>query len=371
MGRPSCRCFPQVGCPYNAAVAPKSFEPERRGRRRGEITVATIARLAGVSAPTVSKVLNGRAGVASTTRRRVEALLREHGYKRPEAVGSAAAIEVVFQVLESHLAIEILRGVEQVAREHELAVVFTEMHTDAAGRDWVGQVLARRPIGVIAVFAELTASQQAQFAAGSIALVALDPTGGQLPSIPSVGATNWNGGVIATRHLLELGHRRIAMVGGPAGYLAARARLDGFRAAMDAADAPVDPSLLRSGRFFFEDGLRHGRDLLARPDPPTAVFAGNDLIAFGVYEAARETGRRIPDDLSVVGFDDLQFAQWSGPPLTTVRQPLSDMGAAAANLALALAAGEQPGSNRVELATSLIVRRSTASPGRVNGSKQT
>ena len=100
---------------------------ERRGRRRGELTVATIARLAGVSAPTVSKVLNGRRGWRSATRRRVEALLREHGYRRPDAVGPAPMLEVVFHALESHLAIEIMRGVEQVAREHELAVGFTEM----------------------------------------------------------------------------------------------------------------------------------------------------------------------------------------------------------------------------------------------------
>jgi LacI family xylobiose transport system transcriptional regulator len=336
-------------------------ELERRGRRRGEMTVATIARMAGVSAPTVSKVLNGRAGVALGTRRRVEELLREHGYVRPEVVGPAPIIEVVFRALESHLAIEIMRGVEQVARQHELAVGFTEMRSRlTAGRSWIEQVLARRPMGIITVFSELTPEQQGQLSTGAIALVALDPTGEPLHSTPSVGATNWNGGLVATRHLLELGHRRIGMVSGPDGFLAARARLDGYRAAMDGAGVPVDPRLVRSGEFSFADGLAYGRELLALPDRPTAMFAGNDLIALGVYEAAREAGIRIPGELSVVGFDDLEYAQWCGPPLTTVRQPLVDMGAAAASLVVGLAAGEKPAQTRVELATTLIVRQSTA-----------
>jgi LacI family xylobiose transport system transcriptional regulator len=336
---------------------------ERRGRRRGEMTVATIARLAGVSAPTVSKVLNGRSGVAQATRRRVEALLSEHGYHRPEVIGAAASLEVVFYELESHMAIEIMRGVEKVARAHELAVGFTETEGRCvAGRDWTDQVLARRPTGVIAVYSALTPQQQAQLAASAIPLVALDPTGEPLHSTPSVGATNWSGGVAATRHLLDLGHRRIAVIGGPAEFLCARARLDGYRAAMDTAGATVDPALVRTGLFRFEDGLSAGRELLGLPEPPTAVFCGNDLQALGVYEAAREAGVRIPRDLSVVGFDDVEYAQWCGPPLTTVRQPLVEMGTAAANLVLTLAAGEQPEQVRVELTTTLVVRQSTAQP---------
>ncbi|GES00353.1 transcriptional regulator [Acrocarpospora corrugata] len=327
------------------------------------MTVASIARLAGVSAPTVSKVINGRAGVALDTRRRVEALLREHDYRRPEAVGPAAILEVVFTALESHLAIEIMRGVESVAREHELAVGFTEMRGRLApGRGWLEQVLARRPAAVIAVYAGFSPQQQGLLDSSSIPLVALDPTGEPGHAIPSVGATNWSGGVAATRHLLDLGHRRIAKIGGPPAFLCARARLDGFRAAMDSAGAPVDPSLIRDGAFAFEDGLALGRELLALPDRPTAVFAGNDLQALGVYEAAREAGLNVPRDLSVVGFDDLEFTRWCGPPLTTVRQPLADMGATAAEIAIALAAGEQPAQSRVELATTLIVRASTAPP---------
>src|SRR5688572_1441873 len=133
------------------------------------MTVATIARLAGVSPATVSKVLNGRAGVSTDTRLRVEELLREQGYRRPDAIGTAASLEVVFYELESHLAIEMLRGVERVARRYELVVGFTEIHgRDAADRSWTEQVLARRPTGVIAVHSEFTARQQAQLAASAI-----------------------------------------------------------------------------------------------------------------------------------------------------------------------------------------------------------
>ncbi|HEY1318737.1 MAG TPA: substrate-binding domain-containing protein, partial [Streptosporangiaceae bacterium] len=221
----------------------------------------------------------------------------------------------------------------------------------------------RRPAGIIAVFSELTAAQQWKFAARSIPLVVLDPTGEPLHQTPSVGATNWNGGLAATRHLLDLGHRRIAMISGPTEWPCCRARLDGYRAAMDAAGVPADPRLVRISTLYVEGGLRDGLELLRRPRRPTAIFTANDLQALGVYEAARQLGLRIPQDLSVVGFDDLPFTQWSGPPMTTVRQPLTDMGAAAAEMVLTLASGRQPASTRVELATTLVVRQSTAPPG--------
>lgn len=337
----------------------------RRGRRRGELTVAAIARLAGVSAPTVSRVLNGRSGVAMETRRQVEALLREHGYRRPDAIAPSAAIEVVFYGLEGHLAIAIMRGVEEVVRQHELAVGFTDVVGRAsAGRSWAEQLLARRPVGVIAVHSAFTSEQHALLAASRIPLVALDPTGEPQHTTPSVGAANWNGGVAATRHLLELGHRRIAVISGPASYLCARARLEAARAVMDTAGVPLDERLLRTGRFFFEDGFELGRELLSLPDRPTAILCGDDLQALGVYEAARQAGLTIPDDLSVVGFDDMECTRWCGPPMTTVRQPFDEMGAAAARLVLSLAAGDAHEQARIELATTLVVRGSTAPPYR-------
>lgn len=347
-------------------VAGTDLELDDGGTHRsGGLTVAEIADLAGVSPPTVSRVINGHSGVALSTRQRVEAVLREHGYRRREARSPAAIVELVFHALESLWALEIIRGVEQAAREHGLVVVLTEMQGRLTpGKAWTEEVLTRRPTGVIAVFSELTAQQQSQLAIRSIPLVALDPTGEPLHQTPSVGATNWSGGMAATRHLLELGHRRIAMLSGPVQWPCCRARLDGYRAAMDAAGVPVDPELVRISTLYVEGGLRDGAELLRLPDPPTAIFTANDLQAFGVYEAARQAGVRIPDDLSVVGFDDLPFTQWAGPPMTTVRQPLVQMGATAVKMIVAMARGEQLEQHRVELATSLVVRQSTAPPSR-------
>jgi LacI family xylobiose transport system transcriptional regulator len=336
---------------------------ERRGRRRGELTVATIARLAGVSKPTVSRVLNGRSGVAVDTRRRVEELLREHGYRRPPAVAPSPGVEVLFYGLESHLAIEIMRGVQDIVGDHDLGVGFTDVLASATkDRSWAEQLLARRPVGVITAHSRFTVEQHAQLAASGIPLVAVDPTGQPHDAVPSVAATNWSGAVTATRHLLELGHRRIGVIGGSVDSLCARERLEACRAAMETAGVPVDPQLVRTGRFWFDDGLALGGELLSLPHRPTAVLCGNDLQAFGVYEAARQTGLRIPQDLSVVGFDGITATLWCGPPLTTVCQPFREIGAAAADLLLALIAGEQPAQTRIELPTTLAVRASTAPP---------
>lgn len=348
--------------PEPAAGSPADLR--RRGRRRGELTVTTIARLAGVSAPTVSKVLNGRPGVALETRRRVEAALREQGYRRPGNLIQAAHLEVVFYGMQSSMAVNILHGVERVAGANALAVSFTDARQRAAtGRPWARELLARRPTGVIAVQLGFSSDQHDLLVASGIPLVALDPDDEPEHPVPAVVATNRAGAAAATGHLLGLGHRRIAVLTGPTERLCARVRLEGARAAMAAAGTPLDDRLVRTGRWFaFEDGLSHGRELLRLPDRPTAVVCGNDLQALGVYEAVRQAGLRIPQDLSVTGFDDLPHSRWSGPPLTTVRQPITEMGTAAAELALALAGGRPPARTRVELPTTLIVRDSTATP---------
>jgi DNA-binding LacI/PurR family transcriptional regulator len=337
-----------------------------RSRRNRATTIAFIAEQTGVSVPTVSKVVNGSSDVSRETRRRVEAAIVEHGYQRaPRSVARSPLIEVIFHELESEWALEIVRGVERVAGRHHLAVVISEMQgRRTPGRGWIEGVLARRPMGVIAVFSDLSAEMRERLRARDIPFVVVDPTGEPLHDTPSVGATNWNGGLTATRHLLGLGHRRIGVIGGPAGILCSRARVDGFRAAMDEAGVPIDSSLVSHGAFQVDEGIATGRALLTRPDRPTAIITGNDLQALGVYQAAREARLHIPEDLSVVGFDDLPVARWVGPPLTTVRQPLIEMAEAAAELVLALARGEEPAQTRVELATELVVRESTAPPHR-------
>jgi LacI family xylobiose transport system transcriptional regulator len=335
-----------------------------RSSRPGSLTIAAIAREAGVSVPTVSKVINGRADVSAETRRRVEAVIRDRGYRPSRrSVRPSQLLEVIFNELESEWALEIVRGVEWVARDAGLALVLSEMQ-DRLGPDvgWVDGVLARRPTGVIAVLSDLSDGVQSRLRTRGIPLVIVDPTGEPAHDTPSVGATNWSGGLAATRHLLGLGHRRIGVIAGPEQILCSRARLDGYRAAMDAVRMPVDPGLIRHGNFHVDDGIREGRALLRLEDRPTAIFACNDLQALGVYQAARDLRLHIPDDLSVVGFDDLPVATWVGPPLTTVRQPLFQMAAAAARMVVRFARGEPPGQARLELATELIVRESTAPP---------
>jgi DNA-binding LacI/PurR family transcriptional regulator len=192
--------------------------------------------------------------------------------------------------------------------------------------------------------------------------VVFDPTVELPDDVPFVGATNWAGGRSATRHLVELGHRRIAMIGGPDRVLFSRARLDGYRSAMDAAGLPVDADPVVPADLTREDGHAAALDLLNRPHRPTAIFTCNDLQALGVYQAARAVGLRIPTDLSVVGFDDLPIAALVDPPLTTIHQPLTEMAIAATELALALGRGEKAPQVGLELATTLTVRESTAPP---------
>ncbi|MFF0233672.1 LacI family DNA-binding transcriptional regulator [Micromonospora sp. NPDC005252] len=334
-----------------------------RKPRRGDLPIATIAELAGVSPPTVSKVLNGRAGVGEQTRQRVEALLRDHGYRRPETAARTLCIEVLFHQMLSSIALEILRGIQEVAGSRDCTVGFIDIrHRVAAELPWMEPLLLRQPTAVIAVCSLVTAEHGRQLTAMGIPLVAIDPVGELFPT-PAVGSNNWSGALAATRHLLDLGHRRIGVVTGPQQDLSARARLDGFRAALDHAGVPFDGSLERRGVFSFEDGRDLGRELLTLAEPPTAVVCGNDLQALGVYAAAHEAGLRIPDDLSVVGFDDVDQATWTTPPLTTVRQPFSEIGATAARLALALADGHSLPQERYELGTALVVRGSTGPPG--------
>jgi LacI family xylobiose transport system transcriptional regulator len=270
-------------------------------------------------------------------------------------------LDLVFHELDSAWAVEVIKGVTRVAREEGLIVVLSESAgRTTPGQSWVDGVLARRPTGVILVLSDLSSTQRAQLTTRSIPFVVVDPAGDPAEGVPAIGSANWNGGLAATRHLLELGHRRIGVIGGPTRLLCSRARIDGYRAAMETAGVPIDPALVRSGNFHIEGGYDNGLVLLRLARPPTAIFAGSDLQALGLYEAARELGVRIPGDLSVVGYDDLPVAVWAGPPLTTIRQPLIEMAEAAARLVVSISRGERPANLRVDLATSLVVRQSTA-----------
>ncbi|WP_030437561.1 LacI family DNA-binding transcriptional regulator [Actinoplanes subtropicus] len=326
------------------------------------VTISYIAQTAGVSVPTVSKVINGRPGVAADTRARVEALINAYGYRKSSSPSRSNLMELVFPAVESLWGVEIIRGVQRAARQHQLGLVLTEFGPDGSSiRYWIDDTLTRRPACVVNV-AQLTEQERELLRAKDIPFVVFDPTHELDDDVAFVGATNWAGGRSATRHLIQLGHRRIAMISGPDQVLLFRARFDGYRSAMEGAGLPVEPALVARAEMSQEDGHAAARRLLARPDRPTAIFAGNDLVAFGVYQAAREAGLRIPADLSVVGFDDLPVTALMDPPLTTVHQPLAEMAVAATEMALALGRGERLAQVGVELATTLTVRGSTARP---------
>ncbi|KSW28371.1 LacI family DNA-binding transcriptional regulator [Cellulomonas sp. B6] len=331
------------------------------GRRT--VTIAEIAALAGVSVPTVSKVLNGRADVAAATRARVETILEEHSYRRRRGRGSGdpSLIDLVFHHIDNAWAQEVIKGVEDAAAARRVGVVLSELGgVHRPPQDLIDDILARRPLGVLLVLSTLDATQRHQLESRSIPFVVVDTFGEPPAGVPTVGSNNWNGGLIATRHLLALGHRRIGVIAGPPDVLCSRARVDGYRSALAEAGVDADPDLVRWGDFHVTGGYEHGLRLLQRADRPTAIFAGSDYQCLGVMRAVRELGLSIPEDVSVVGYDDIPLAQWLGPSLTTVRQPLRDMAATATQMVLSLAAGERPANLRIDLATELVVRESTA-----------
>jgi LacI family transcriptional regulator len=331
------------------------------------VTITAIAKEAGVSVPTVSRVLNGRSDVAPRTRERVEGLLREHGYRRRANRDAAAAglIDLVFNDLDSPWAVEIIRGVEDAGHATGIGTVVSAIHQQAvSARQWLRNLRARATDGIIFVTSTLTPPMHAELHRLNIPMVVIDPAGVPAIDVPTIGASNWAGGLSATEHLLSLGHRRIGFIAGPKQLLCSRARLDGYRAALDAAGVDMDGELVQQGDFYTESGFAGTQRLLDLRRPPTAVFASSDQMAFGVYEAVRRRGLRVPEDVSVVGFDDLPESRWASPPLTTVRQPLVQMGLVAARTVLRMARGEEIETPRVELATELIVRDSSASLGR-------
>ncbi|MGC9665329.1 LacI family DNA-binding transcriptional regulator [Planosporangium sp. 12N6] len=329
------------------------------------MTIATIADEVGVSVTTVSKVLNGRSDVAPETRARVEASLERHRYRRrpKRQPTDTAHLDLVFHEFDSAWAMEIIRSVEAVTAAAKVGVVLSQLNGEhRPPSPWLDGVLARRPLGVLLVLCNLTQPQRQRLRRQRIPFVVIDTDSATSASVPTVGSNNWNGGLLAARHLLELGHRRIAIISGPEDVLCSRARLAGFRFAHDEVGLTVAADLIRYGNFYVDAGYAHGMELLTRADRPTAIFAGSDMQAMGVLRAARQLGLDVPADLSVIGYDNLPVAAWTSPALTTVDQPLRDMADTATRMLLDLARGVEPPTSRIDLVTELIVRESTGPP---------
>nr|WP_277349916.1 substrate-binding domain-containing protein [Nonomuraea sp. FMUSA5-5] len=337
--------------------------------------MADVAAAAGVSVPTVSKVLSGKKHVSAATRDKVLEAVRTSGYEapRPATTPRVGVVDLLIDGLGSPWAQVLIAGAEKAAARWGFSLVVTSSaRPDFDLRRWIGMVRKRNTDGIVLV---LSRADQREIAALEellhVPLVLLDPVGQRDPRLSTVGATNWLGGVMATTHLLELGHTRIAFIGGPLDTQCTLDRYEGYLAAHRTFGIDPDPELTRYGDFLVGSGRSYGAELLDRDHPPTAVFAGNDLQAAGVYQAATERGLRVPDDLSVVGFDDSLLCETLSPPLTTVRQPLDDMANEAVRLVYEeLTHPRGPAGTRIELATTLIIRRSTAPHGQKPARRQ-
>ena len=331
------------------------------------VTLARVAQDAGVSPATVSKVVNGRAGVGAATRLAVEKAVEAAGYvaiaerQRPYRGVGEPLVEVLVETLHHPYNGTFLDGAAQAteAAGAGLVVRLLSAVIDEDALAWAQKLARAGRVGVIEVTARYSKARADALRTVGLPLVLVDPLDEPRTSVYNIGATNWAGGVEATRHLLELGHRRIAYVGGPPTIACNIARQHGYMAALHQADVAFDPSLVQHSSFTFEHGLDAAMQFLSRRQRPTAIFAGSDLAALGVLEAARRLRISVPDQLSIVGFDNTGVAASSAPPLTTVHQPILQIGEAAVRTLFRLASGDAA-PKRIELATHLVVRESTA-----------
>ena len=363
------------------------------------ITIRDIARLAGVSKATVSRVLNQKPDVDPITRERIVRIMEEQAFlpsitASRLAGGRSRMIGVLIPSLTWPLIPEIMRGVSErmVQSPYELLLYSITREQDRDEKDQgdiIERMLASRlAASLLAVFPGQSVRHLTRLHKQGFPVVMIDDQSAPT-NIPWVGADNRTGGYLATRHLLELGHRRIAHISGPLKYLVSHERYEGYCEALRLAGIAPDPALLIEGDFMPAGGRAGASKLLALEDRPTAIFAASDQMAYGVLAEASEYGVRVPEDLSLIGFDDLPLSASTRPALTTVRQPFYEMGQRATALLLSLLEspgrgpasplrnGRYPGSVhtdgspppvqqsgpiRLQLATDLVVRASCSAP---------
>jgi LacI family transcriptional regulator len=336
------------------------------------VTIMDVAREAGVSYSTVSRVVNNKHYIVPDKRARVLAAIERLGYvpnmqARKLAGGRAQVVGLVVHDLWSSYAVEILRGIDaELAAEQYDLMLYTSHGRAATESVYVSNLAHGLAEGLLLLLprglsAYVSALRQRQFP-----YVLIDHEG--LPGVaPAVGATNRAGAYAAAQHLLALGHQRIGFITGNLDVGASRDRLAGYQSALADYGLQLQPELIAEGDFLKPRAIVAARQLLASQPRPTAILASNDVSAFGVLEVARELGLRIPEDLSLVGFDDIPEAANVHPPLTTVRQPLEQMGRVAARMLLHAMREPNRVAERVELPTELLVRASTSIPKEVTG----
>jgi LacI family transcriptional regulator, galactose operon repressor len=337
-------------------------------RRPSRVTIREVAELAGVSIATVSRVLNGRDDVSPETRELVSAVIREQGYSanrsaRSLSAGRTGLVGVLVPLVFPAYFSAILSGAAEALSEQDLRVVLSPTgHEHDREVSLLDRLVHGQTDGALIILPEESSEELERLQDEGYRFVVVDPLEPLNEKIPSVSAAHASGADQAMKHLLGLGHRRIAAITGPRGWVATEDRVRGYYAALAGAGIVPDPDLEVEADFEIVDGLEAGGTLLDLPDPPTAIFAFNDNIAIGVVQAARARGVRVPDDLSIVGFDDVEGATIVTPALTTVRQPLAEMGRTAVSLLMRLLERQRFETLHVELATRLVVRESTAPP---------
>jgi LacI family transcriptional regulator len=332
------------------------------GRGKKTITIQDVARAAGVSVSTVSRVLNDKDDVAPDTYRRVQEVIREMGYTSSLAARSMRSrrtnvIGLIVPDVADSFSIQVMKGVNQAIFELDYdLIIYTSgsiKKQSAAERERYFVSLLNGSItdGVVIVTPAATSFSTAA------PVVTIDPNS-ESPECLTVIAANHAGAMAAVEYLIDLGHRRIGLIGGRPDLQSAEQRLQGYQDALRQADIPLDPDLIAAGDFSIETGRLCARELLSLPNPPTAIFAANDQSAIGTIEIARQMGLRVPDDLSVVGFDNIPEATHVNPALTTVDQFIDQMGRVAVENLVGMIEGKPLDGEPYRMPTELVVRDS-------------
>ena len=330
------------------------------------VTIAQVAEEAGVSAMTVSNVLNGRSGASEETRRRVLSAAERLGYQpnlsaRNLKAGRTGLIGVMTLDLTGQYGLEIVRGIADELASDEREMLISAAYQDAVRERERVEFLARGLVDAVLMIAPVLESDTMELLRRKrLPCVVIDPRRIDTP-LPRVTVDNYGGMRQGTEHLLNLGHTRIAYIRGNADLESSAVRYQGFHDALRLAGVDVDESLVVESDFSYTQSFRVASTLITE-HRPTALVAGGDLIALGAVDAARACGLHVPDEFSVVGFDDLPQAAQTFPALTTVRQPLHEMGKLAARMLLSLVDGRPLLMQNMQMPTELIVRGTTAPP---------
>ena len=329
-------------------------------RAKQTVTIQDVAKTAGVSVSTVSRVLNGKADVASDTQDRILSVIDDLGYMTNLAARSMRSsrknlLGLLMPDIAYPFAIEVMKGVNRAIAESEFdLLVYTTGDVRKSGQASHEQKYVSLLTNSITDGVIIVAPVAGEFS-NDAPIVSIDPLMSH-PNYPAVHATNYRGAMDAMRYLIGLGHRRIGFITGRPGLESSNRRRKGYRQALEEAGLPVDDKLIASGDYTTETGAKCARQLLALEKPPTAIFASNDQTAMGVYQAAEERGLHIPEDLSVVGFDNIMESKYLG--LTTVDQFISEMGSVATRMLIRLIKEESLDSQTYQMQTQLIIRNS-------------